>query len=218
MTDPSKRHFSSAAINELEKQTRTNLINCLSGYKGANLVGTTDGKRDNLAIISSVFHVGAHPPLQGMLLRPHTVPRQTLENIRETGVYTINAVSAGWTDKAHQTSARYDEHTSEFDATGLTPLKEDGFAASFVAQSPLRMAMAAEEITTLQCNKTVLVIGRVLDIYVMEGATGEDGQLDLEKMNLACISGLDTYHRAERIARYAYAKPDNPVTLAGKNT
>ena len=79
------------------------------------------------------------------------------------------------------------------------------------------MAMAAEEISTLQCNQTVLVIGRVLDIYVMEGATGEDGQLDLEKMNLACISGLDTYHRAERIARYAYAKPDKPVTLAGKN-
>ena len=65
-------------------------INSLSGYKSANLVGTADHQgRHNLAIVSSVVHLGAQPPLVGMIMRPDVVERHTLANIRETGWYTL---------------------------------------------------------------------------------------------------------------------------------
>jgi hypothetical protein len=33
----------------------------------------------------------------------------------------------------------------------------------------------------------------------------------MEKAGTVAISGLDGYHRTERIARLSYAKPDRPV-------
>jgi flavin reductase (DIM6/NTAB) family NADH-FMN oxidoreductase RutF len=114
--------FSEQAILQLPSRVRANFINSLSGFKSANLVGTRSSSGvNNLATVSSVFHVGAHPPLLGMLMRPHTVVRDTLQNIKDTGVYTINHVHYSFADKAHQCSARYLSEQSEFDAVGLNP-------------------------------------------------------------------------------------------------
>ena len=114
-------HFTQANINALDSRTRAHFINSLSGFKSANLIGTQDQQGNtNLAIVSSVVHLGANPPLVAMIMRPHTVPRHTFENIKQTGVYTINQVNQSIFKQAHQTSARYDKHESEFEHTGLT--------------------------------------------------------------------------------------------------
>ena len=87
-------YFSKNTIENLDSRYRAHFINSLSGFKSANLIGTQDNQgHTNLAIVSSVFHLGAHPPLVGMIIRPHSVPRHTLENILETGFYTINHVN-----------------------------------------------------------------------------------------------------------------------------
>lgn len=65
-------------ILHYEKNYRANLINSVSGFKSANLIGTVSSKGNtNLAIFSSVIHVGANPPLIGLLMRPVSVPRHT---------------------------------------------------------------------------------------------------------------------------------------------
>jgi flavin reductase (DIM6/NTAB) family NADH-FMN oxidoreductase RutF len=67
-----------------EKQDRTNLVNGLSGYKSAHLIGTTNKKGEtNLAIFSSVVHIGANPALMGFIQRPASEERHTYENILE---------------------------------------------------------------------------------------------------------------------------------------
>ena len=49
-------HFTKERINALEKHTRTHLINSLSGFKSANLIGTQDKQaKKNVAIVSSVI-------------------------------------------------------------------------------------------------------------------------------------------------------------------
>lgn len=205
------QHYSLKDLEAVDKPFRTNFVNSLSGYKSANLVGTSDGQTNNLAIVSSVFHVGAHPPLLGVLFRPDSVPRDSLDNLRASGEFTVNAVSAGWTEKAHQTAARYDKAISEFEAVGLTTEFTDDFSAPFVKESVLKMGLTVEEVTRLTCNQTLLVVGRIQHVYVAEAGVGADGQLDLNALALACISGLDSYHRPSRIARYSYAKPDKPI-------
>jgi flavin reductase (DIM6/NTAB) family NADH-FMN oxidoreductase RutF len=109
------------AIDALDDRRRIALINSISGLRPAVLVATADaGRRSNLAVMNSLMHVGARPPLLGLLFRPDTVERHTLENIRATGVYTVNHVHGGIIDAAHQSSARYPRDVSEFDAVGLT--------------------------------------------------------------------------------------------------
>ena len=104
------KHFTNKGIGELGKIERANLINSLSGYKPANLIGTISAsKKTNLAIFSSVVHLGTTPPLFGFITRPTTeVPRHTYENIKAIGVYTINHVQESFVERAHYTSAKFD--------------------------------------------------------------------------------------------------------------
>ena len=81
-------------INELDKVKRLKLINSITGVKSANLIGTksNDGIT-NLAIFSSVVHLGSKPPLLGFITRTsQKVKRNTLENIISTKKYTINQI------------------------------------------------------------------------------------------------------------------------------
>lgn len=100
--------YEKEAIVAMEKRYRATFVNSLSGFKSANLLGTSDtNQQTNLCIVSSVFHLGANPALMGVIIRPDTVPRDTLENIRATGFYTLNHVQKEMIVAAHQTSARY---------------------------------------------------------------------------------------------------------------
>jgi flavin reductase (DIM6/NTAB) family NADH-FMN oxidoreductase RutF len=194
-------------LDNLEQRYRANLINSLSGFKSAVLLGTTDGKTNNLAIISSVVHIGANPPLLGMIMRPHTVQRDSLDNIKQQGFYTLNHVNTQWTDKAHQTSARYEQDESEFDAVGLTPFFSDTFSAPYVKESEVNIGLKVAQHFSL-LNNTEMVIGEIQEVFFAKDALDKDGYLDIEALNTASISGLDSYHSCKRLARYAYAKPN----------
>ncbi|OHU85337.1 MULTISPECIES: flavin reductase family protein [Pseudoalteromonas] len=207
-------HICSTDIDNLDKLTRVNLINSLSGFKSANLIGTADKRgQENLSIVSSVFHIGANPPLIGMIIRPHSVPRHTLENIIETGVYTINHVHNEIIEQAHQTSARYDKHISEFDAVGLQAQYKGSCKAPFVLQSKLKIAVKLMSTQTIELNQTELVIGQITDIYLEDDlAYCDDGFVDLERLNTVALSGLDRYHSTSAITRLSYAKCDKPLS------
>ena len=51
------KHIAQADLANMDNRHRVNFINSLSGYKSANLIGTSSRKNeDNLAIVSSVVH------------------------------------------------------------------------------------------------------------------------------------------------------------------
>jgi flavin reductase (DIM6/NTAB) family NADH-FMN oxidoreductase RutF len=190
-----------------EKQYRTNLVNALSSFKPLALIGTANVHQQlNLSVFNSLMHIGANPPLLGLIFRPDVVERHTLSNILETGYFTINLVSEHMYQQAHQTSARYPEHVSEFDAVGLHPVFEGDFKAPFVEESPIKMGMSFVEKLDIKVNGTHLVIGEVQHLFVEEGVIEEDGHLRPDKANVICCNGLDTYYRVAFINRLAYAK------------
>lgn len=203
------RIFSQSDILAAEKFFRRNFINSLSGFKSANLVGTRNAEgHTNLAIFTSVVHIGATPPLLGMITRPDSVPRHTLQNIQATGHFTLNHVSSDIYRAAHQTSARYTE--SEFDATGLTPVYSEAHTAPYVAQSPVQIGLELAQIIDIPLNGTKLIIGKILEVRLPESIIAPDGKLDLEAAQVVTATGLDTYHDTQLLARMAYAKPDLP--------
>ncbi len=207
------KHFSSEAIAALEKQTRVHLINSLGGFKSVALVGTSDAEGNtNLAIFSSVFHIGANPPLMGLIFRPTPPERNTFNNIIETGYYTLNHINEALYKQAHQTSARYDKEVSEFEMTGLRPEYKEGFFAPYVAQSNIKLGLAFREKIDIAINNTTLLIGEIIQLYIPEDCLGEDGFVDLEKANTITCSGLDSYHNTVQLDRLSYAKPDKEIT------
>jgi flavin reductase (DIM6/NTAB) family NADH-FMN oxidoreductase RutF len=143
-----------------------------------------------------------------MVMRPHTVRRDTLENIQENKHYTINHVGADFSKQAHQTSASYEQNQSEFAEAGLTPEYLDGFAAPYVQQSPIRLGLTLIEIIPIKHNDTLFVIGEVQHAYVPDTIISEDGFVALDKAGIICINGLDGYSKPSSTKRYTYAKPD----------
>ncbi|MBU6324935.1 MAG: flavin reductase family protein [Bacteroidetes bacterium] len=208
------KHFSTEAIAAMEQRFRAQFINSAPGYKNLCLVGTRSAAGvNNLAVFNSLFHVGANPPLLGLVFRPDSVDRHTLMNIRETGFYTLNLVSEGMEAAAHQTSARYPSDVSEFDAVGLSPVFSGAFHAPAVAESPLRMGMKLEEEIHVALNGTSIVIGSICWLECAEQAIGEDGFVDPAHSKVITVCGLDAYYKTELKGRYAYAKPDKKPAL-----
>ncbi|WP_394222291.1 flavin reductase family protein [Alteromonas gracilis] len=205
------KQFTRSDIDSLAQRFRANLINSLSGFKSATLVGSTNGQVNNLAIVSSIVHVGANPPLIGMIMRPHTVTRDTLSNIKQQGFYTLNHVSTEWVDKAHQTSARYAPEESEFDAVGLTPQFSESYSAPYVRESEIKMGLKVAQHFTL-LNDTEMVIGEIQELFIPESIIDDDGYANIEQASSVCISGLDSYHSTTRIAQFSYAKPHVKLT------
>lgn len=208
-----KIYMNTDNLYKLEQQERVHFINSLGGFKSVALVGTSDKNgNNNLAIFSSFFHIGANPPLIGMIFRPSPPERDTLTNIIETGFYTINHINELIYKKAHQTSARYDAGISEFDATGLNTEYKNNFFAPFVAESNIQLGIEFREKIDISANNTMMVIGEIVQIYIPEDCMLKDGFIDLEKANTITCSGLDSYHKTVKMERLSYAKPDKEIT------
>jgi flavin reductase (DIM6/NTAB) family NADH-FMN oxidoreductase RutF len=201
--------FNTQSLNELEQRYRAHLINSLSGFKSANLLGTVDKHgQENLSIVSSVFHLGANPALLGMIIRPHSVPRHSFENLLETGFYTLNHVNDSIVTQAHQTSARYEKEQSEFTETGLTAEYLNDFKAPFVKESKIKMGLKLVSEQVIELNQTHLVIGEIIALHCPESIIQADGFIDLEAAKTVAITGLDSYHTTSKINRLSYAKPN----------
>lgn len=207
--DSKKSVYRTADFAGMDRRFRTQLINSMPGVKALNLVGTSDGNgQENLAVFNSIFHVGANPPYLGMIVRPDSVDRHTWQNIQATGSYTLNAVGADFYRKAHQTSARYEKHISEFDAVGLNSEYRDGVMSPFVAESAIKIGLELQEFQRVECNGTLIVIGNVTYVEINESLIAEDGSVDLVKAQSVGSIGLDGYVDLRWIDRLSYAKPD----------
>lgn len=206
-------HIDTQAIAEMQHLYRINLINGITGYKSANLIGTIDEDGGtNLAVFSSVTHFGSNPALIGLVLRPTTIARNTYDNIKKTGYYTINHIPGHLVGAAHHTSAKYDPEISEFDKTAFNPVYLKEFSAPYVQESAIKMGMEFLEEIPIKANGTILILGQLKDLWFSDAAlVAEDGFVDLNAADTACISGLDAYHRPSMLDRFHYARPDKAV-------
>jgi len=207
-------HYTRDQINDLEKIKKINLINSCSGYKSANLIGTISKEGiTNVAVFSSVTHLGSNPPTLGFILRPTTVPRDTYKNILESGVFTINHIFEDIIEDAHHTSAKYEEAISEFDITALEDEYHNNCIAPFVKGSPVQMEMKFIEEYHIKSNNVIHIIAEIKNLYVKDDILKEDGFLDLAKGKVAAVNGLDAYAIADNNTRFNYQRPKKLNTM-----
>jgi flavin reductase (DIM6/NTAB) family NADH-FMN oxidoreductase RutF len=201
--------LNSEDIQLLDSRFRANLINSLAGFKTAVLVGTAnqDLSQTNLAVFNSLTHIGANPPLFGLVFRPHSVRRDTLENIIQTKSYTLNYFHNQFMHKVHQTSAKYPKEVSEFDEVELNTVFVDGIHAPFAKEASIKIAMSLEQMVPIELNDTILLIGSIQKIMLPDNFVENDGFVPLHNADILACIGLDAYYKTELIDRLPYAKP-----------
>ncbi len=201
------KHFSLSELQTWDRFDRANFINSLSGFKSLSLIGTVNSKGvSNLAVFSNIVHLGADPALIGFINRPLSAAPHTLQNIQETGIYTVNLVTESMYKQAHQTSEKYPDGVSEFEMTGLTAEFKKGCIAPFVAESPVQYVLKFVQVMPIELNNTFLVIGSLQEAFVPVGIQEEDGFLDLAKAGILTSLGTSGYYKTEKINNLPYAK------------
>lgn len=202
-------HYSRTDIDQMDKIFRLNLINSCTGFKSANLLGTKSlNDVSNVAVFSSITHLGSNPPLIGFILRPTTVPRDTYRNIKDTGVFTVNHIYSDIIEDAHHTSAKYPDKVSEFTKTDLEEEFLGNFPAPFVKGAKIRLGCRFLNEYEIKENNTLLLVSSVEHVFIADqDIQQEDGWLKLENANTVTINGLDGYATTSLLDRYAYARP-----------
>lgn len=211
------KNISRDAIDQMEKIERLNLINSCTGYKSANLLATksVDGK-SNVAIFSSITHLGSSPALIGFIMRPTTVPRDTYKNIKETGYFTVNHITVDMIADAHHTSANYELGISEFDKTNLEEEYKNGIETPFVKGSPVQLYCKYVNEYYIKENDTIHLIASIENLFFEEELAHKDGWLQIDRGNVVAINGLDGYCLPKLVDRFQYARKEIPSTSFSK--
>lgn len=201
-------HLNKADIEKTTRVRRLNIINGISGIKSANLIGTISPiSGPNLAIFSSVVHIGSDPAMLGFIVRPKgEVPSNTYTNIRKTGLFTINHVHESFIEKAHYTSAKFDSGISEFHECGLTEEYLYDFTAPFVKESRLKIGLKFVEEVDVKSNGTKLIIGEIQELIMPEDCLDDKGYVRLDRLFDVGIGGLNSYYSLQRMATFPYAR------------
>ncbi|WP_426064421.1 flavin reductase family protein [Flavobacterium sp. DSP2-3-1] len=207
------KHISRDAISQMEKIERLNLINSCTGYKSANLLATKslDGK-SNVAIFSSVTHLGSNPAMIGFIMRPTTVPRDTYKNIKDTGYFTVNHITVDMIEDAHHTSANYELGISEFDKTNLEEEYKNDIKIPFVKGSPVQLYCKYLNEYYIKENDTIHVIASIENLFFEEELEHKDGWLQIDRGNVVTLNGLDGYCLPKLVDRFQYARKEIPTT------
>lgn len=196
-------------ISAMGKIQRLNLINSCTGYKSANLIATKSKSGiENVAIFSSITHLGSNPAMLSFIARPTTVPRDTYKNLKETGFFSVNHITSNIIKDAHHSSANYDATTSEFDKTNLEPEYKSDIDFPFVKNAPVQLLCKYLNEYYIAENDTILIIASIENIFYNENLEHTDGWLQLDKANIVAINGLDGYCLPTLIDRFEYARVD----------
>ena len=203
------KNFTKEEINEMDKIRRLNLINSCTGYKSANLIVTKSlSGIPNVAIFSSVTHIGSNPPMVSFITRPLSVKRDTYNNLKENGYFTINHITENMIEDAHHTSASYDQSISEFDKTNLIAEYKDNIEVPFVKGSPVQLYCKYLNEYHIVENDTIHIIASIENLFFEEKLLHKDNWLQLDRAKVVTINGLDGYALPLLKDRFAYARPD----------
>ena len=206
------KHLSKENIVQMDKISKLNLINSCTGYKSANLIATKSIDGDtNVAVFSSITHLGSSPALIGFIMRPTTVHRDTYKNIMETGYFTVNHITIDMIADAHHTSANYDTGVSEFDKTNLIEEYKENFPIPFVKGSPVQLYCKFVNEYYIKENDTIHVIASIEHLFFEEELQHKDSWLQLDKANVITLNGLDGYCLPKLVDRFKYARKDQPT-------
>lgn len=145
---------------------------------------------DNLAPYSFFNAVAYNPP---QVMFSSTGVKDSLMNVRETGVFCANVVSAAAQDVMIQTSAQLLPGTDEFAHAGVPKAECETIACPRVADAPASLECRVLHLLDLKGGESHLVVGEVTGVHMREDCL-RDGRFD-----------ITAYHPLSRLGYRDYA-------------
>ena len=135
--------------------------------------------------------------------------KDTLENLKVHGEVVINAVSYEMVQQVSLSSTEYAKGVNEFDKSGLTPVASKMIKPFRVKESPLQFECKVREIveTSGKAGSANLVICEIVCIHVSQHVLDEQGNIDVDKIDLVGRLGGDYYVRTSGDAKFIVPKP-----------
>ncbi|MDA7428514.1 flavin reductase family protein [Primorskyibacter aestuariivivens] len=154
-----------------------------------------DGQ-DNLAPYS-FFNAVAYVPPQVMFASTSAKEdrgdtKDSVANIRETGVFCVNVVAYGQRDVMNQSSGPWPREVDEFDHAGIGRAECETIACSRVADSPASLECKLTQIVKLEGEANFLVLGEVTGVHMRDDCM-VDGMFDVTKFNPLTRLGYRDY-------------------------
>jgi flavin reductase (DIM6/NTAB) family NADH-FMN oxidoreductase RutF len=154
-----------------------------------------DGQ-DNLAPYS-FFNAVAYVPPQVMFASTSAKPdrgdtKDSVANIRETGVFCVNIVSEALRDAMNQTSGAWGREVDEFTDAGLDKATCETIACSRVAASPASLECKLTQIVQLPGEANFVVFGEVIGVHMRDDCMVE-GRFDVTRFNPLTRLGYQDY-------------------------
>ncbi|MAU53715.1 MAG: flavin reductase [Roseovarius sp.] len=152
--------------------------------------------RDNLAPYS-FFNAVAYVPPQVMFASTSAKAdrgdtKDSVANIRETGVFCVNIVSAALTDAMNRTSGDWGREVDEFADAGLEKADCETIACARVAAAPAALECRLTRIVRLPGAANFVVFGEVTGVHLRDDCL-VDGVFDVTRFNPLSRLGYQDY-------------------------
>jgi len=157
---------------------------------------------DNLAPYS-FFNATAYVPPQVMFASTSAKPdrdgtKDSVANIRETGVFVVNIVSFALRDAMNQTSGPWDKETDEFALAGLAKADAQTINCARVAASPAALECKMTQIIPLEGEHNIMVLGEVTGIHIADDIL-RDGMIDVTTFQPLTRLGYKDYSKITEV-------------------
>ena len=169
----------------------------------------SDGS-ENLAPYS-FFNAVAYVPPQVMFASTGTKPdrdgtKDSVSNIRDTGVFCVNIVEYGMRDAMNVSSGGYAKDVDEFEQAGLERVACETIPCSRVSGAPAALECKVTQIVPLAGAANVMVLGEVTGIHMRDDCLVA-GRFDVTRFQPLSRLGYRDYARVTEL--FSLARPDD---------
>lgn len=152
-------------------------------------VSTRGSKGDNLAPYS-FFNAVAYSPPQVMFAS--TGAKDSLFNVRESGVFAVNIVAEAMLEVMSQTSAALPHGTDEFTHAGVAKAECSTINAPRVAGAPATLECRMTQVLPLKGRDNFLILGEVTGVHLHDDCLVE-GRFDATRYHPVARMGYRDY-------------------------
>ncbi|MBS8228065.1 flavin reductase family protein [Vannielia litorea] len=158
---------------------------------------------DNLAPYS-FFNAVAYVPPQVMFCSTGT--KDSLMNIRETGVFCVNIVETAAQDVMNSTSKSHLPTVDEFEAAGIEKAECESVVCPRVANAPANLECRVVKLIQLEGKDNHMVIGEVTGVHIRDNCL-KDGRFDVTTFQPLSRLGYRDYAVVENV--FELKRPDD---------
>lgn len=173
----------------------------------------------NLAPISFFTAVGRKPPMVSLSLQPRSdgvTLKDTFINIRDTGEFVTNLVTAPQVEQMHRTAFEFESGVDEFDAVGLEKDPSVVVRAPRVKGAPIALECKLERIIPVGELGDHVVFGEVVRFHIRD-----DIYLDRGRIDTAAVPAVGRLAAEYTLVQNAFMTPLDAAlqaTLSGLRT